>query len=208
MGFHHISCQSVPASDARLSTLWTPSSITIVSWPREVILSQYGREKQLTFQTLLSYQMDGFRAIIIDVFLSSRVSDYSKIQEEGSVRMRKCNHFNGKSCNLVLTEDSLLCSWREGESVSPHPVLCYLCPFYSTNREGKTKVGLLELLGYYTTIKRNLERELIHIESKIGETLYSSIALKRRREELINIMDQTDRRISLIKTLMRLEGES
>lgn len=150
--------------------------------------------------------MDPFRSLIIDVFLSSKIHNYANVQEEGASRLRKCNHFNGKTCNLVFTKDPLLCSWREGDSVTPHPVLCYLCPFYATNREGRISLTLLELLAYYTTMKKNLDRELTHIESKIGETLYSSMALKRRKDELMTIMEETDRRIYLIKALLKLEG--
>ncbi|BCS92929.1 hypothetical protein L3N51_01515 [Metallosphaera sp. J1] len=149
--------------------------------------------------------MDDFRGLIIDIYLSSKIPNYERTIKDGEIRRNRCNQFDGKYCRLVKTKDWILQAWSVGENISPHPILCYLCPYYGSNIEGSVNTSLLQLLREYISIKNGIEREIFNLESKIGEMLYSSLVLKRRRQELINTLNEIESKINIIKVLIRYQ---
>ncbi|WP_252896778.1 hypothetical protein [Metallosphaera hakonensis] len=107
----------------------------------------------------------------------------------------------------MKTGDWILLSWTLKDQVSPHPVLCYLCPYYGSNIDETVNTSLLQLLRDYISIRNGIEREISNIEGKIGEMLYSSLVLKRRRQELLTMLDEIDFKINIIKLLIRYQEE-
>ncbi|BBL46780.1 hypothetical protein [Metallosphaera sedula] len=149
--------------------------------------------------------MDDFRGLIIDIYLSSKIPNYERTVRDGEIKRNRCNQFDGKYCKLIKTKDWVLQVWSVGDNVSPHPILCYLCPYYGSNIEGSVNTSLLQLLREYISIKNGIEREISNLESKIGQMLYSSVVLRRRRQELLSILDEVESKINIIKALIRYQ---
>ncbi|QKR00427.1 hypothetical protein GWK48_08620 [Metallosphaera tengchongensis] len=147
--------------------------------------------------------MESFRSVIIDVFLSSRVSDSGRIIQEGVEKRNRCNHYDGKYCNLIRTRDWILSSWVAEGKIKPHPILCFLCPYYGLNLEEKVEISLLQLLRDYISLRNSIEKEISRLEGKMGEMIYSSLMLKKRRDELMGTIEQVDFKINLIKVLLK-----
>ncbi|AEB95342.1 conserved hypothetical protein [Metallosphaera cuprina Ar-4] len=86
--------------------------------------------------------------------------------------------------------------------------MCYLCPYYSSGAESKVITSLLQLLRDYVSMRNGIEREIYNLESRTTEMLYSSIVLRRRRQELISILNEVQSKIELIKLLIKYEEEN
>jgi hypothetical protein len=150
------------------------------------------------------------RELSISILLSSRIKDYDKIEEEGGKKRNNCAFFNGKNCERIRVshKERILVSWYSDNTFLPHPILCYICPYYSSRRENYSKINLdlFELYSYYYTLKEKLERELIMLDSKVRDFVISnSLLFKRRREELIVILEEIKRKLNVTFELIKLQ---
>ncbi|MEL9969925.1 MAG: hypothetical protein QXR57_04325 [Metallosphaera sp.] len=152
--------------------------------------------------------MENFRSLIIDIYLSSRLPNFQGVLQEGVNKRSKCSYYDGKFCNVVKTKDPVLISWEVSDRIVPHPIMCYLCPYYSSGAESKVITSLLQLLRDYVSMRNGIEREIYNLESRTTEMLYSSIVLRRRRQELISILNEVQSKIELIKLLIKYEEEN
>lgn len=149
--------------------------------------------------------MENFRELIIDAVLSKRIENFEEMVIEGVRKRNICSHFNGKVCRIKF-EESIVSSWLSQEGVTPHPVLCYICPYFSIREERKEiiKASLFDIYAYYTKLKESVEKELQFIESKMNEFIYASSSLKRRKEELIYLLDDISEKIKITMELIKL----
>ncbi len=152
--------------------------------------------------------MENFRELIIDAVLSKRIRNFKDVENEGTRKRNICSYFNGKICRIKF-EESVVSSWLSQEGITPHPVLCYICPYFSIKQEDESiKSNLFEIYAYYAKLKENIEKELQFIESRVNNIAYSSISLKRRREELIYLLDDVNEKIKITAELIKLSEYS
>ncbi|MCY0883624.1 MAG: hypothetical protein OWQ50_07610 [Acidianus infernus] len=151
--------------------------------------------------------MENFRELIIDAVLSKRIKNFKDIESEGIRKRNICSHFNGKICRIKF-EESVVSSWLSQEGITPHPVLCYICPYFSLKEEEEsTRSSLFDIYAYYAKLKESVEKELQFIESRINNFVYSSVSL-RRREELIYLLDDINEKIKITTELIKLSEYS
>jgi hypothetical protein len=152
--------------------------------------------------------MENFRELIIDAVLSKRIKNFKDIESEGTRKRNICSYFNGKICRIKF-EESVVSSWLSQEGITPHPVLCYICPYFSLKEEEENiKSSLFDIYAYYAKLKESVEKELQFIESRVNNFVYSSVSLKRRREELIYLLDDINEKIKITTELIKLSEYS
>ncbi|QXJ31514.1 Uncharacterized protein J5U22_01076 [Saccharolobus shibatae] len=150
--------------------------------------------------------MQNFRELSIDIVLSHRIRDYDQIILEGSRKRDSCVFFTYGYCKKVSSKSKVLASWISNGKIVPHPLFCYLCPFYSLRDDDKTvTIDLFDIYLTYKNLKTQIERELEFIESRLSEFSFStSIALKRRREDLIAFLDDISTKIKILMEIIRV----
>ncbi len=148
--------------------------------------------------------MDEFRQKILDVYLSSRIRNFNEAYNEGSNKKNSCAYYDGKFCKRVTIKEEVLAIWRSGDRINPHPILCYLCPYFSIRGEElHSNIDLFEILSYYEKIRNNIIKEIEYLESRLNEFLYTSPSLRRRREELILILQEVEEKRNVALTLIK-----
>ncbi|WP_218267196.1 hypothetical protein [Saccharolobus shibatae] len=150
--------------------------------------------------------MQNFRELSIDIVLSHRIRDYDQIILEGSRKRDSCVFFTYGYCKKVSSKSKVLASWISNGKIVPHPLFCYLCPFYSLRDDDKTvTIDLFDIYLTYKNLKTQIERELEFIESRLSEFSFStSIALKRRREDLVAFLDDISTKIKILMEIIRV----
>ncbi|WP_338603869.1 hypothetical protein V6M85_05215 [Sulfolobus tengchongensis] len=147
--------------------------------------------------------MQNFRELSIDIVLSHKIRNYDQIVAEGTRKRDSCAFFIYGYCKKFSSKSKILASWISNGKIVPHPVFCYLCPYYSLRDDEKTiTVDLFDIYLTYKNLKTQIERELEFIENRLSEFSFStSIALRRRREDLVSFLDDI---ITKIKILMEV----
>ena len=150
--------------------------------------------------------MERFREILIDIALSKTIPNYQDLLDEGKKRRDICAYFDGKYCNkFKVSRGNVPASWISNNKMVPHPIMCFVCPYFSLRYyEGKQiELDLFDILLYYEELKETIEKELIFIENKMNETGFS-LLLKRRREELISLLNDVVTKIKVLKELIKI----
>ena len=153
--------------------------------------------------------MEKFRELLIDITLSSRFHNYQDIIDEGRKKRDTCAYFDGERCKKFIVKDKKIpTSWITDDEMSPHPLICYICPKYSIKKEEEEKevIDLFDFLLYYEKFKEEVERELIYLDQKRIEFPFQ-LSLKRRREDLIILLDDIINKIKVLKELIKFEAK-
>ncbi|MBW9140766.1 MAG: hypothetical protein K1T65_03560 [Candidatus Aramenus sp.] len=155
--------------------------------------------------------MEEFRQKILDVYLSSKIKNFSEAYNEGLNKKNSCAYFDGRFCKRITIKEEVLAIWRSEDKISPHPILCYLCPYFSLRDEGiHSNIDLFEILSYYEKIRSNIIKEIEYLEARLNEFLHTSPSLRRRREELILVLQDIEEKrnvaLTLIKSIFREES--
>ncbi|MEM0374395.1 MAG: hypothetical protein QXV69_04155 [Sulfolobaceae archaeon] len=153
------------------------------------------------------------RELIISAALSTRIKKFDEIELEGRRRRNNCAYFDGKSCCKfkLPSKNTLLASWVYDNHFIPHPVLCFICPYYSIKKEGgnennKVTLDIIEFYSYYSSIKDKLEREVNILSSRVSDfILGGSILFRRRREEILIYLEDIKRKLEILKELIVFE---
>ncbi|MEM0131011.1 MAG: hypothetical protein QXN74_02685 [Saccharolobus sp.] len=150
--------------------------------------------------------MQNFRELTIDIVLSRRIKDYDEIYYEGMRRRNSCIYFNSQYCKKFSSKSKILASWESNGKIIPHPIFCYICPYYSLRDDGQSVTSdLFDIYLMYKNLKDQIEREIEFIENRLTEFSFStSLALKRRREELINILNDIITKLKILMDLIRI----
>ncbi len=150
--------------------------------------------------------MQNFRELTIDIALSKRINGYERIYEDGLRRRNSCVYYNAEYCKKFSGKSKILASWKSNGKIVPHPAFCYLCPYYSIKDDGKIiTADLLDIYIIYVNLKGQLEKELEFIENRLSEFSYStSIALRRRREDLLAFLDDVISKIKMLLEMIRI----
>jgi len=148
--------------------------------------------------------MEKFREILIDIALSKAIPNYHDLIYEGKRKRDLCVYFDGKYCNkFKVTSSNVPASWVSDNKMSPHPIMCFICPYFSIKYEGKQVVlDLLDILLYYEELRETIERELIFIENRMAGMSFP-LSLRRRREDLISLLNDIITKIKVIKEIMK-----
>ena len=150
--------------------------------------------------------MEKFREIITDLTLSKEIQNYEEILEEGRKKRDSCAYFvDGVCTRFIIKEDSILLEWvNERHEGVPHPLLCYICPYYSIKKDDKRDVlDLFDIYLYYENERDRIERELLFIDRRYEETPFR-LSLKRRREELIAYLEDLSEKLKIIKKVIKI----
>ncbi|AWR93440.1 hypothetical protein [Acidianus brierleyi] len=149
--------------------------------------------------------MEEFRLKILDVFLSSKIKNYEQIEYEGKSRKDSCAYFTNGFCSRINIKENIVTIWRSENKINPHPVLCFICPFFSIRNENLYSItDLLEIYSYYEKIKNNIVKEIEYIESRLNEFMYNSSSLKRRKEELMYFLNEIEDKLNVTLILIKL----
>jgi len=152
---------------------------------------------------------ENVRELLISIALSSRIKKFDEIEFEGRRIRSTCAYFNGKYCEkFKLINNSLVASWVNNDNFTPHPILCFVCPYHSLKRVDNSRLNLdlLEFYSYYSSLKEKLEREAYILGSRMGSFIVNgSILFKRRREEILVYLDNIKRKLEVLRELIILE---
>ena len=152
--------------------------------------------------------MEKFRELIADMVFSREISNYEDKIEEGRKKRDSCIYFmNGVCSRYVIKKDSILLEWiGKDRRATPHPLLCYICPYYSLKAEERKDIlDIIELYVYYENEKELVERELLFLDRRYEENPFH-LSLKRRREDLIIFLENINEKINIIKRIIKVEG--
>lgn len=150
--------------------------------------------------------MQNFRELTIDIALSHKIRNYDEILYEGTRKRNSCVFFSPGYCKKFSPRSKILASWISNGKIIPHPVFCYLCPYYSLRDDEKTvTVDLFDIYMMYRNLKVQIERELQFIENKLAEFSYStSLALRRRREDLLSFLDDITMKSKILLEIIKM----
>jgi len=148
--------------------------------------------------------MEKFREILIDIALSKAIPNYQDLFYEGKKKRDLCAYFDGKYCNkFKVTNGNVPANWISNNKMNPHPIMCFLCPYFSIRYEDKQIVlDLFDILLYYEELRETIERELNFIENKMTGINFP-LSLRRRREDLIALLNDIITKIKVLKELMK-----
>ncbi|AWR96526.1 hypothetical protein DFR86_02490 [Acidianus sulfidivorans JP7] len=151
--------------------------------------------------------MENFREIIIDSILSKKIDNFNDIQEQGIKKRNTCVYYDGNFCQIFF-EEKIVSIWTTKGKIKPHPVLCYLCPYFSIRyNDSISKSSLLDIYLYYVKMKDSIEREIEYIESKMNNIMYAYSSIKRRKEELITLLNDINDKLKLTLELIKLSQQ-
>lgn len=152
--------------------------------------------------------MEEFRDLLISTILHNKLKNFDLLQNEGIKKRKMCIYFDGNYCKISF-EEKIVSTWTSIDNkIRPHPILCYICPYFSVGEDDKiTKSSLIDIYLYYIKMRERLEREIQYIESKINNLLYVYPSLKRRREELISLLDDINDKIKITLELIKLSEQ-
>ena len=150
--------------------------------------------------------MEQFREILINIALSKTIPNYQDLLDEGKKKRDICAYFDGKYCNkFKVANSNVPANWISDNQMSPHPIMCFICPYFSIRyyEDKQVVLDLLEILLYYEELRETIERELSFIENKMNESSFS-LSLKRRREELVSLLNDIVTKIKVLKELIKI----
>lgn len=152
--------------------------------------------------------MENFRELLINSILDKKLKNFDDIQKEGIKKRKMCVYFDGNYCKIYF-EEKIVSSWTsDGNKIRPHPVLCYICPYFSIGYNDKiAKSSLFDIYLYYIKMRESVERELEYIESKMNNLMYTYSSLKRRKEELIILLEDINDKMKLTLELIKLSEQ-
>ncbi|BFH72510.1 hypothetical protein SJAV_04540 [Sulfurisphaera javensis] len=148
--------------------------------------------------------MEKFREILIDITLSSHIPNYRDLLFEGKKKRDLCAYYDGNYCKkFKVTNTNVPANWISNNRMNPHPIICYICPYFSIRFEEKEIVlDLFDILLYYEELRETIERELNFIENKmIG--INFPLSLRRRRDDLIALLNDVSTKIKVLKELLK-----
>lgn len=148
--------------------------------------------------------MEKFREILIDIALSKKFQNYQDLIYEGKKKRDLCAYFDGKYCKKYIIKGEVPAIWISNNKMNPHPLICFACPYFSMKEDNKQVVfDLFDILLYYEELRETIERELNFIENRmIG--LNFPLSLKRRREDLLSLLNDIIVKIKVIKELLKI----
>ncbi|BCU69234.1 hypothetical protein [Stygiolobus caldivivus] len=152
--------------------------------------------------------MEKFRELIVDLALSKEINNYEEILEEGRKKRDSCVYLIDNTCSrYIIKKDSILVEWIDkNHRATPHPLLCYICPYYSIREEDKRDVlDIFDLYLYYENEKEAVERELLFLDRRYDENPFQ-LPVKRRREDLIIFLEDINQKINIIKRVIKMES--
>ncbi|BCU67665.1 hypothetical protein HS7_11020 [Sulfolobales archaeon HS-7] len=151
--------------------------------------------------------MDNFKELIISSALSTMIQDYPQIEKEGKDKKESCRYYYRDYCVLFRVRGDTVSVWTSGERMDPHPVVCYVCPYYYSHDEEKViDFSLSELYIYYYNQEKSIERELEWLEDRIKRigSMAIPIGLIRRREGLLSTLNDMRSKRRIVTIIMRL----
>ncbi|MCY0860433.1 MAG: hypothetical protein OWQ54_08400 [Sulfolobaceae archaeon] len=149
-----------------------------------------------------------FREITLNALLSKKLQNFDKIISIGERKKRNCIFYNGNFCVKFRVGNNAPASWVSNSKMDPHPVFCYVCPYFSSrDDEGEVVLDLLDIYLYYKEIEKNIERELKFLESRKKDYfLFGTLGLDRRREELLVLLEDLKEKENILKELITIVG--
>ncbi|ARM75006.1 hypothetical protein [Acidianus manzaensis] len=151
--------------------------------------------------------MENFRELIIDSILSKKFSNFNEIENDGIKKRNSCIYYDGNFCKIFF-EEKIISSWTSKGKIKPHPILCYICPYFSIRyNDIAPKSSLIDIYLYYIKMKDSIEREIEYIESKMNNIMYAYSSIKRRKEELILLLNDINDKIKLTLELIKLSEQ-
>lgn len=149
--------------------------------------------------------MEKFREILVDITLSSHLPCYRDIFFEGKKKRDLCAYFDGNYCNkFKITNNNIPANWISNNKMNPHPIVCYICPYFSIRYEDKTiALDFFDILLYYEELRETVERELTFIENKMIGVSFP-LSLKKRRDDLIALLNDIETKIKVLKELLKI----
>lgn len=152
--------------------------------------------------------MENFRQLIVDAILRKRLKNYENAEKEGLRKRKICGYFDGNYCRIYF-EEKIVSVWTSIEhKIKPHPVLCYICPYFSVSQEDNiSRSSLLDIYSYYIKMRDRIEREIEYVEAKMNNLIYTYPSLKRRKEELIYLLDEVNEKIRITLELIKLSEQ-
>ncbi|MBP1357536.1 MAG: hypothetical protein JZD40_03495 [Sulfolobus sp.] len=149
-----------------------------------------------------------FREITLNALLSKRLQNFDKIVNIGERKKRNCIFYNGNFCTKFKVKENAPASWVSNSKMDPHPVFCYVCPYFSSrDDEGEVELDLLDIYLYYKEIEKNIDRELKFLDSRRKDYfLFGTLGLDRRREELLVLLEDLREKENILKELISIVG--
>ncbi|NON63492.1 hypothetical protein, partial [Acidianus sp. RZ1] len=101
--------------------------------------------------------MEDFREIILNTVLSSKITNYNDVYRSGLRKRNMCYFFDGTFCKIKM-EENIVNTWKSNNKTRPHPVLCYICPYFSIREnDGISNSSLFDIYSYYIKLKESIE---------------------------------------------------
>ncbi|AAY79479.1 hypothetical protein [Sulfolobus acidocaldarius] len=149
--------------------------------------------------------MERFRELLIDLSVSPKIQNYEQIIQEGNRKKYSCGNFYEGKCRKYLVNSEAPALWISNNEMDPHPILCYICPYFSLRQDDSRRVAfdLFEILLYYESLGEQIEKELIIMDQKTSLS-NQNFYIRRRREELIHLLEETRSKLRISKLLIQI----
>ena len=153
--------------------------------------------------------MENFTRLSIDLALSSRLKEYDKLVNEGESKMRNCVFYIDGACKKFHKNSKILTAWKKDGAIVPHSLFCYLCPFYAFRDDGeRITFTMYDLYVFYVELKARIEKDVIRLEERLDDmTFSSSVFIRRRYNDMINLLNDVQEKIDIIKTVLNVTKE-
>ncbi len=150
--------------------------------------------------------MEEFTKISIDLALSTKIKNYDRLVSEGESKMKTCVFYDGGSCIKFRSNSKILAVWKNDTKITPHALFCYLCPFYAFRDDGdRISLTMYDLYLFYMELRARIEREAVKLEERLNDvTFASSVFIRKRYNELLDILNDAEDKIDIIKAILSI----
>ncbi len=148
--------------------------------------------------------MEDFTKLSIDIAFSSRLKNYDKLVTEGDRKMKSCIFYDDRTCIKFRANSRILTVWKKDNKLTPHPLFCYLCPFYAFRDDGeRITFSMYDLYLFYVELRSRLDKELTRLDERLNDVAFSSsFFIRRRYSEMMEALSDVEDKIDVIKTIL------